>query len=212
MKETSEVILNKYMQQYGFMRMLKKDLVLIISEITECCKNNGKILICGNGGSNADADHIAGELMKGFMRRRRIEGPIADKIACLGMPEITEKLQGSLPVINLGAHTSLVTAVANDIGGEMIFAQQVMGYGRKEDLLLGITTSGNSKDVIYAGTVAKAKEMKTILLTGRNGGKAAELFDYSLKVPADFTADIQDMHSVIYHAVCMVVENEFWDL
>lgn len=194
------------------MRPLQDYMLEAADKIATCYRNGGKLLICGNGGSNADADHIAGELVKGFVKQRRIDKQIAEKIESFGAQEMVDKLQGSLPVINLGAHTSLITAVANDIGAEMIFAQQVMGYGKKEDLLIGITTSGNSIDVIYAGIVAKAKEMHTILLTGGNGGKAKEVFGLSLVVPETTTADIQDMHSIIYHALCMMVENEFWEI
>lgn len=212
MKETTKSILNKYAQTHTFMCSMQDCILKTADEITACFRNGGKLLICGNGGSNADADHIAGELVKGFVKQRRIDGQTAKKIKDFGAQGMVEKLQGSLPVINLGAHTSLITAVANDIGAEMIFAQQVMGYGKKGDLLIGITTSGNSTDVIYAGIVAKAKEMHSILLTGGDGGKAKKVFGDFLTVPSTVTADIQDMHSVVYHALCMMVENEFWEI
>lgn len=212
MKETTKHILDRYSNTHVFIHLMQECILEAANEIIACYKNGGKLLICGNGGSNADADHIAGELIKGFVKQRRIDKKIAEKIENFGAREMIDKLQGSLPVINLGAHTSLITAVANDIGAEMIFAQQVMGYGKKGDLLIGITTSGNSEDVIYAGIVARAKEMHTILLTGGDGGKAKGVFEVSLAVPETTTADIQDMHSVIYHALCMMIENEFWEI
>ncbi len=212
MKKTTEKIFEQFLTRYPFMNPVREEIVFATNQIIACYQNNGKLLVCGNGGSNADADHIAGELMKGFVKQRKIETQIAKKMEQFGAKNMIEKLQGALPVINLGAHTSLLTAVANDIGGEMIFAQQVLGFGQKGDLLLGISTSGNSKDIICAGLVAKAKEMKTILLSGKDGGEAKEVFDFPLLVPDCQTADVQSMHSAVYHAVCMMVENEFWDI
>lgn len=119
-------------------------------------------------------------------------------------------LQAGLPAINLGAQASLMTAMINDVGGEYIFAQQVMAYGQKNDVLLGISTSGNSKNVLYAGTAARAKGMHTFGLSGRTGGRMKEEFDIVLHAQADSTEDIQDQHSTMYHAICAAVEYELW--
>ena len=171
-------------------------------------RQGGKLLVCGNGGSSADADHIVGELMKSFRIRRPLDAQM--RVALSGSPRLAEMLEGALPAVNLSAHTSLVTAQFNDVGAEYIFAQQVIGYGRPGDVLLGISTSGKSQNILYAGEVAKARGMKTVGLTGRTGGRMKECFDLLLRAPADSTEDIQDMHSTLYHALCAALENEFW--
>lgn len=212
MKDNTLEIFESYKNKYEFMAEMETDIIESVQMIIDCYNNAGKLLVCGNGGSNADADHIVGELVKGFVKKRTINESYRKVMERYGAGELAKKLQGGLPAINLGAHTSLITAVINDMDGEAVFAQQVMGYGKTEDILLGISTSGNSVNVINAGIVAKAKGMKSILLTGGTGGKGKEIFDISLIVPDNITANIQDMHTGIYHAICMMVENEFWDL
>jgi len=177
-----------------------------------CFERGGQLLVCGNGGSCADADHIVGELVKAFKMPRPLTAPLAEALPLQGFQGelLARHLQGGLPAINLGAHSALMTAVINDMGGEYIYAQQVAAYGRKGDVLLGISTSGNSLDVLHAGLVAKAKGMETIGLTGRGGGSMEELFDIMLCAGSDVTEEIQDMHSVIYHAICAAVEYECW--
>ncbi len=180
--------------------------------LTSCFSQGGKLLVCGNGGSAADADHIVGELVKSFEKERPLDNLLKGNLAAFGDvgEEMSKKLQGGVPAISLCAHTALLTAVINDIGAEMIFAQQVIGFGKPEDVLLGISTSGNSQNVLLAGLAAKAKGMTTIALTGGSGGKMAELFDICIKAPSLQTACIQDFHSVIYHELCRLIENFFW--
>ena len=214
MKNVTKDLLQKYIENHKFIGEIKEDVIKAFLILDESFKQGGKLLICGNGGSAADADHIVGELLKGFTKQRPLteeQRNLYLQFGDLGM-ELAKKLQGSLPAINLCAHTSLLTAVINDIGGEEVYAQQVVGYGNEGDILLGISTSGNSKNVINAGMVSKVQYLKTIALTGKSGGKMAELFDVAIKVPSTITCDIQDMHSIIYHLLCAMLELERWEV
>jgi D-sedoheptulose 7-phosphate isomerase len=168
--------------------------------------SGGKLLVCGNGGSAADADHIVGELMKGFYKKRSLPAEEASKLG-----EYARYLQGALPAIALTQHAALSTAFLNDVNPEMGFAQQVYGYGRDGDVLLGISTSGNSKNVCNAVRVAMNLGIKTIGLTGRKGGRLSEISDVCIGVPADITADIQELHLPIYHTLCAMLEELFFD-
>lgn len=211
MKQSTEDIFCKYREQHSFVKILEPQIRQTVMLMETSFRKGGKLLICGNGGSNADADHIVGELVKSF----RIHRPLGKEMRTAlsdadGTSPLAEKLEGGLPAINLGAHTSLITALINDVGAEYIFAQQVIGYGRPGDVLLGISTSGNSKDILYAGEVAKARGIQTIGLTGRTGGKMQACFDIVLRAEADATEDIQDMHSTIYHIICAALEAQFW--
>ncbi len=173
----------------------------------------GKLLTAGNGGSAADSDHIAGELLKSFVKARRPDHAFLDRLAaidgeCGGY--LADKLEEGLPVISLCNQTALMTASLNDVDGNVVFAQQVMGYGRKEDVFLGISTSGNSKNIVYAMTVAKAKGLATIALTGRDGGRIARLADAAIIVPEHETFKIQELHLPVYHALCLQIEEHFF--
>lgn len=184
---------------------------MAVGIINNSYKKCGKLLVCGNGGSSADADHIVGELMKGFKKKRPIKREIAERIGEYDQKnKIEEHLQMGLPAINLSAHTALVTAILNDIGGDMIFAQQVMGYGRENDVLLGISTSGNSKNVINALIVAKALGLSTIGMTGNKNGEMSNLCDITITVPYGETAEIQEAHMCAYHLLCEKIEEEFF--
>ena len=180
-------------------------------ELLEACyEQGGKLLIAGNGGSCADAEHIVGELMKGFVKRREVSDSFAE---CLRNAdevrgaELAKKLQGGLPAIAL---TGLSTAYLNDVDGDLIFAQQTYGYGRPGDVLIGISTSGNAKNVMYAMTVAKALGMKTIGLTGKDGGALKREADVSVVVPETETFKIQELHLPVYHALCLMLEERFF--
>lgn len=181
--------------------------------LRDCFRNGGKLLVCGNGGSAADAEHIVGELMKGFMRRRPVPESFRARLAEVdgeAADYISRHLQGALPAISLVGHSSLSTACANDNAPDMAFAQQVYGYGKPGDVLLGISTSGNSPNVLHALRVAKAIGMGTIGLTGRSGGRMNALCDIAIRVPYDLTPDIQERHLPIYHALCILIEEEFF--
>ena len=181
--------------------------------IIRCYENKGKLLVAGNGGSAADADHIVGELMKGFVRKRSINRELADKIERIDPVNggfIALQLQAGLPAIALSAHTALNTASINDMDGTIIYAQQILGYGNPEDVFLGISTSGNAKNVYYGIIVAKAKGLTTIALTGRDGGLISAIADLSIIVPEQETYRIQEFHLPIYHAICLTVEEHFF--
>ena len=181
--------------------------------LTDAFSSGKKLLICGNGGSAADSEHIAGELMKGFLLPRPISASDAAQLMAVagqdGM-EVAASLQRALPAIALTSQLSLTTAIGNDTGFEMVFAQQVFGLGQPGDVLLGISTSGNSANVVRAFVVAKARGLKTIALTGRSGGRLVGLADISIRVPADHVAEIQELHLPVYHAISMELEERFF--
>ena len=171
------------------------------------------MLIAGNGGSSADAEHIVGELMKGFKKSRFVSEEFADKLRKIDgerAEELIEKLQGGLPAISLSSHPALCTAYLNDVDGNLIVAQQVYGYGKEGDVFLGISTSGNAKNIMYAAAVAKAKGMKVAALTGKDGGKLGKAADAAVIVPEPETYRIQELHLPIYHVLCLMLEERFF--
>lgn len=189
----------------------------VISEASELIiktfNKGGKVLVCGNGGSCSDADHIVGELMKSFEGKRPLNISLQQKLEEISSDRgkmLAEKLQQGLPAISLTVHQSLITAIANDIHGDLIYAQQVIGWGNPGDILFGLSTSGNSKNVIDAMIVAKAKGLITIGLTGKTGGKMKDWCDILINVPETRTAYVQELHLPIYHAICMMIENEIF--
>lgn len=178
-----------------------------------CYANGGKLLVCGNGGSASDALHIVGELMKAFVLPRQVSAEEAEALLAVGGEDgayLCQNLQRALPAISLVSEAALTTAYANDVAPELAFAQQVFGHGQKGDAFLGITTSGNSKNVLLAAKVARAKGMCVIGLTGEGGGKLAELCDVCIAVPDRETYRIQELHLPIYHALCLYLESEFF--
>lgn len=168
-------------------------------------ESGGKLLVCGNGGSASDSEHIVGELMKGFYRQRPL--PETEKEA---IGEISAFLQGALPAIALTGHPALTTAFINDVRADMTFAQQVYGYGKAGDVLVALSTSGNSANVLHAATVAKARNLAVIGLTGRDGGRLREICDVCIAVPARVTAEIQEYHLPVYHTLCAMLEDYFF--
>lgn len=209
----SKYILQETLRRYKQLAFLEEAIQKAADTIIETYKNGGKVLVCGNGGSCSDADHIVGELMKSFEGRRPLAKELQDELVRLS-PEtgkmLAEKLQQGLPAISLTVHQSLITAIANDISGEVIYAQQVVGWGNRGDVLIGLSTSGNSQNVIDAMIVARAKGLKTIGMTGENGGKMREWSDILLNVPERRTAYVQELHLPVYHALCMIVEKEIF--
>ena len=171
--------------------------------ICDCYRAGGKVLVCGNGGSAADSGHIVGELVKGFLKKR----PIPEA----WQRELDMPLQMGLPAIDLTAQSAVISATANDLGGDYVFAQQVMTYAGENDVLIGISTSGNAVNVINAARVARVKSAKVIAMTGEGGGKLAEICDVLLNVPEKETRRVQERHLVMYHDICTIVENEFFD-
>lgn len=191
-------------ERYPQLNICTKDIEKALALMIDTYKNGGKILVCGNGGSASDADHIVGELMKGFLKDRKVTDERVPQ-------ELREKLQGALPAISLCAHTSLMTATMNDNDADMIFAQQVYGYANENDLLIALSTSGNSKNVVNAVKVAKALGVKTIALTGETGGILKEMADVAICAPSTETYKIQEYHLPIYHYLCARIEKEFFE-
>lgn len=190
-------------ERYPQLNTCENDIETALALMIDTYKKGGKTLVCGNGGSAADADHIVGELMKGFLKDR--------KITDARIPQgLREKLQGALPAISLSAHASLMTATINDNDADVVFAQQVYGYANENDLLIAISTSGNSKNVINAVKVAKALDVKVVALTGETGGMLKEMADVAICAPSTETYKIQEYHLPIYHYLCAKVEEEFF--
>lgn len=208
-------MLNELVMRYPVLGIVREDVNKAYSLLEACYENGGKLLIAGNGGSAADAEHIVGELMKGFVKRRplpkELKRALIDTDPIRGS-ELSEKLQQGLPAIALTNHAALSSAFANDVDGMLSYAQQVNGYGKEGDVFLGISTSGNSENVMYAAVTAKAKGMKVIGLTGRDGGKLAKLADVAIVVPEQETYKIQELHLPIYHALCLMLEDHFYEL
>ena len=176
------------------------------SILLSCYRAGGKVLICGNGGSAADAEHIAGELLKSFRRRR----PVAPEVAKRLPPSLTEKLEGALPAVSLVSMCATMTAFANDVAWETVFAQQVLGLGKAGDVLVAISTSGNSADCVAAAQVAKALDMSVVALTGADGGRLATVADATVAVPERETFKVQELHLPVYHALCAALEQELF--
>ena len=209
--------LNKYVdeliERYPVLDDSREDIVKAYFTLEESYLHGGKLLVAGNGGSAADANHIVGELMKGFCLPRKMSEEFADKLKAVDEERgsvLADKLQGALPAIALDNHNALNTAFLNDVDGALIYAQQVNGYGNAGDVFLGITTSGNAGNVMYAAVVAKAKGMKVIGLTGKTGGKLAGVADVCIRVNETETYKVQELHLPIYHCLCLMVEKRFF--
>ena len=194
--------------------IVAKDCIVEAYQILEeSYTNDGKLLVAGNGGSAADAEHIVGELMKGFVNPRKLEAEYSDALITVNKElgsVLSVNLPGALPAIALVGHLALTTAYLNDCEPLLCFAQQVNGYGRKSDVFLGISTSGNSRNILYAATVAKAKGMKVIGLTGEKDSKLSEMSDVCIQVPETETYKIQELHLPVYHCLCLMLEDTFF--
>ena len=209
----TEQILEKLIERYPPLEICRNEIKEAGELIIESYKNSGQLLTCGNGGSCSDADHIVGELMKSFSKKRPLDNDTKESLMAVDEERgalMSTKLEQGLPAISLNAHGALISAISNDIGGDFIFAQQVMGYGRKGDVLLGISTSGSSKNVVDACIAAKAKGLKVIALVGQTGGKMKDYSDVAIRVPSTCTPDIQEFHLPIYHALCIMAEETFF--
>lgn len=207
-------MLDELIKRYPILERVREDIEAVYGILERCYENGGKLLIAGNGGSAADAEHIVGELMKGFVKRRPVTEEMKEaleKADPVRGKELSEKLQGGLPAIALVDHAALSTAFANDVDGMLSYAQQVNGYGKPGDVFLGISTSGNAENVMYAAVTAKAKGMKIVGLTGKDGGKLAGIADAAVIVPEMETYKIQELHLPVYHALCLMLEHRFYE-
>ena len=215
---TGGYILNKQVEilieRYPALKACAEDIETAFEYMKNSYEAGGKLLVAGNGGSAADSEHIVGELMKGFKRARKLTSAQQESLKKVNEEigsVLAENLQGALPAIALDGHPALTTAYMNDCEPLLCFAQQVNGYGKKEDVFLGISTSGNSKNVLYAATVAKAKGMKVIGLTGQKDSKLKDLADVTIQVPQTETYMVQELHLPVYHCLCLMLEDEFFD-
>ena len=190
-----------------------KDSVIKAYEILEeSYSKGGKLLVCGNGGSASDSEHIVGELMKEFKLKRKVYAAQAEIMKTIDLElgtTLAEHLQGALPAITLTAHSSLITAFMNDSEPVLVFAQQVNGYGNPEDVFMGISTSGNSANVLYAAITAKARGLKVIGLTGAKENRLMKFADVCICVPETQTYKIQELHLPVYHCLCLMLEDKF---
>jgi phosphoheptose isomerase len=213
-KTKMPTILEPLIQKYPDLAPCQPDIQSAIDLLIDCYRNGGKLLLCGNGGSAADCEHIVGELMKGFLRRRPLAAEMRRALVD-AFPEegdyLADHLQGALPAISLVSHTSLMTAIANDVAADMFFAQQVYGYGQPGDVVAGISTSGNSRNVIHALQVGRALGLKTLGLSGASGGRMKEICDVAICVPWSRVDAIQERHLAVYHLLCAAVEAEFFN-
>lgn len=201
-------------ERYPALTPCRDEIAAAYDMLKECYLNGGKLLLVGNGGSCADCEHIVGELMKGFWLKRPLEEAQAEKIRALTedlLPDTAAMLQRGLPAIALTGHSALSTAVQNDLHPYLAAAQQVMGYGKPGDVVLGISTSGNAKNVALAVSVGKALGLKTLGMTGESGGRLADLCDCTIRVPAKSPADVQEYHLPVYHALCAMLESTFFE-
>ena len=200
-------------KRYPVLEKVSEDIIAAYKILKVSFESHGKLLICGNGGSASDGDHIVGELLKSFSIKRPI--PTAFRIKLKESygesgDDLGSKLEGALPAISLNAHAAFISAFSNDVNPEYVFAQQVYGYGNAQDVLLGISTSGNSKNVIAAMKVAKAKGLKIVGLVGRDGGEFLKYCDILINVGGHSTPQIQELHLPIYHVLCQLLEIHFF--
>ncbi len=209
---TRDELLSRFNEEYPMLASMLPDILKAVDIIVDCYKSGGRVFCCGNGGSSADSAHIVGELLKGFLRKRPQSAEMKDKLKDHGElgEMMAEKLQGSLAAFDLTAQQSIISAVANDTDPALVYAQQLYGLGRPGDVLIGISTSGNAKNVLCAGIVAQELGMTSIAFSGVPGGIMAKKFDLALLAPSDRTPRIQEFHIAIYHLLCALVEDAFF--
>ena len=213
MKESILKILDELLERYPSLVGQRDNIMGVYKVLEESYSNVGKLLVAGNVGSAADSEHIVGELMKAFIKSRKLDNTLQDKLKSVDKnlgDVLARNLQGALPAIAVTGHVGLSTAYLNDCTPLLSFAQQVNGFGNEGDVFLGISTSGNSENILYALVTAKAKGMKTIGLSGRDGGKMKEFCDEIIIVPERETFKIQELHLPVYHALCLMLEERFF--
>lgn len=201
------------MSRYPQLVACKEDIINAYEILENAYANDRKVLVCGNGGSASDSEHIVGELMKEFKLKRKVYADQAEAMKAIDAEmgaTLAENLQGALSAICLTGHSSLTTAFMNDANADLVFAQQVNGYGKSNDVFLGISTSGNSKNVCYAAITAKSKGLKVIGLTGSKESKMTVLGDVCIRVPETETYKIQELHLPVYHCLCLMLEDHFF--
>lgn len=205
--------MDNLIERYPNLAICKNSIAEAYYLLEEAYSNGRKLLVSGNGGSASDSEHIVGELMKEFKLKRNVYGSQAAALREID-PELgqvlADHLQGALPAISLTGHSALQTAFMNDSVPELVFAQQVNGYGKPGDVYMGISTSGNSKNVLYAAVTAKSRGLKVIGLTGEGESRLMKYTDVCIRVPELVTYKIQELHLPVYHCLCMMLEERFF--
>lgn len=204
--------IQKLVRRYPALASIESELQSAYEMLETCCAAGNTIYLCGNGGSASDCEHIVGELMKRFQIPRPLDDEERRKLSEQGEigRDLMEHLQKGLRAVSLTSATALASAIANDMGGQFVFAQQIFSYGRPGDVLICISTSGNSENVLYAATAARAAGVQVLSLSGRDGGRLKLLSDRCIVCPADTTEEVQEYHLPIYHALCAALEAHFW--
>ena len=215
MKASTQNAITTLISRYPVLAPCESDLTAAVETLIATYEHHGKLIACGNGGSAADAEHIVGELMKGFLLPRKLgakEQQAFERACPASAAYLMENLQGTLPAISLVNSVGLGTAFANDQAPDLVFAQQVLGLGAAGDTLIAISTSGSSQNILYALDVARAKGLRTIALTGEKGGRmvAEQLAETVIRVPATETFKSQEYHLPVYHMLCIAAEHEFF--
>jgi D-sedoheptulose 7-phosphate isomerase len=211
--DSNHTIFRRLLERYPDLEACGAEIYAAGELLKNAAAAGNKILIAGNGGSAADADHITGELLKSFCKKRPIEKSVAEKLKDLDREtgaDLAVKLQGGIPAISLTYHNALSTAFGNDVDPGLAFAQQAYVYGKSGDIFWGISTSGNAKNVYAAALAAKARGLKIIGMTGKGGGKLKALSDICIAVPRTETYEVQELHLPVYHALCLYVEDALW--
>ena len=203
----------KLVSRYPELETVRDEITAAGDLLTAVYSEKRKVLVCGNGGSASDSEHIVGELMKAFSLERPVPKSFAQALRASFPDEaeyLSDHLQGALPAISLVSQSALISAYANDVAADMVYAQQVYAYGQPGDALIALSTSGNSKNVINAVKIASVMNVRTIGLTNSEGGKLAPLCDICIKVPRESTPEVQELHLPIYHALCELLEVKFF--
>jgi D-sedoheptulose 7-phosphate isomerase len=215
---TKYASLDRLIEKHKELKTVSQQMETAIDAIIACYENGGKVLVAGNGGSSSDSEHIIGELLKGFNKKRPLSDGLRKQIkefsgdpGNIDVDDMLERLQTGLPAISLTSQSSIITAVANDIGADLIFAQQVMGLGKRNDIFIGLSTSGNADNVCKATIIANGLGLTTISMTGEHGGKLSGISQIPIKAPAKITSEAQEYHLAMYHVLCDAVEDHFFD-
>lgn len=201
-------IFEELFERYPCLGICRADIFNAYEAVVGCYDNGGKILCCGNGGSAADCDHFVGELMKGFLKKRPLS---AEEKSTFEEAFIADSLQKGLPAISLCAHSALMTAFENDAVPTLVFAQQVYAYAKENDVLLCLSTSGNSENVVYAAQAAKAAGIKSVAITGEKESKLSKICDICIRLPEAETFKIQELTSPVYHCLAAMIEEKFFE-
>ena len=212
MKASTQEIFEELFSRYPALEACRADVLAAFEAMAAAYRAGGKALCCGNGGSASDCEHIVGELLKKFKRHRDIPAGLKARLAAAGPDgaRLAEKLEGSLPAVSLVSQSGILTAFANDVGWDEAFAQQLLGLARPGDVLVALSTSGNSRNCVLAATLARALGVRTIALVGEAGGRLGELCDVAILVPARETFQVQEFHLPVYHAICAMLEEELF--